>query len=57
MHRTVVAIPLFDTHATGFFPYDVAPTGRFLLNTIKEDAAANTSPMSLVLNWTTGLKR
>ena len=57
MHRKVVAIPLFDTHVTGFFPYDVAPDGRFLLNTVKEDAATNTSPITVVLNWTAGLKK
>jgi hypothetical protein len=51
------AIPLFETHVTGFFPYDVAADGRFLLNTVKEDAAANTSPITVVLNWTSGLKK
>jgi len=51
------AIPLFETHVTGFFPYDVAADGRFLLNTVKEDAAANTSPITIVLNWTSGLKK
>jgi hypothetical protein len=52
-----VPIPLFDTHARGFAPYDVAPGGRFLLNTIIEDASANTSPITVVLNWTAGLKK
>jgi hypothetical protein len=51
------AIPLFDTHVTGFFPYDVAADGRFLLNTAKEDAAATASPITVVLNWTAGLKK
>ena len=50
-------VPLFDTHGTGFAPYDVAPDGRFLLNTIIEDASANTSPITVVLNWTAGLKK
>lgn len=39
-----VAIPLFETHVTGFFTYNVAPDGWFPLNTGKKDAAANTSP-------------
>jgi eukaryotic-like serine/threonine-protein kinase len=52
-----VAIPLFETHVTSFVPYDVAADGRFLVNTVKEDAAANTSPITVVLNWTTGLKK
>ena len=51
------AIPLFETHVTGFIPYDVAADGRFLLNTVKEDAAANRSPITIVLNWTSGLKK
>jgi eukaryotic-like serine/threonine-protein kinase len=51
------AIPLFETHVTGFFPYDVAADGRFLLNTVKEDAAASASPITVVLNWTSGLKK
>jgi serine/threonine protein kinase len=51
------AIPLFETHVTGFFPYDVAPDGRFLLNTVMQDAAAVTSPITVVLNWTAGLKK
>ena len=52
-----IAIPLFETHVTGFTPYDVAPDGRFLINTVMENAAANTSPITVVLNWTTGLKK
>jgi serine/threonine protein kinase len=52
-----VAIPLFETHVTSFVPYDVAPDGRFLLNTVMQDAAANTSPITVVLNWTAGLKK
>jgi hypothetical protein len=52
-----VAVPLFETHARGFAPYDVAPDGRFLINTVMENAAANTSPITVVLNWTTGLKK
>jgi eukaryotic-like serine/threonine-protein kinase len=52
-----VAIPLFETHVTSFVPYDIAPDGRFLLNAVLQDAAANTSPITVVLNWTTGLKK
>ena len=31
-----VAVPLFETRVTGFAPYDVAPDGRFLVNTRPE---------------------
>ena len=50
-----VPIPLFETHATGYSPYDVAPDGRFLINTVRDNADA--SPINVVLNWTTGLKK
>jgi eukaryotic-like serine/threonine-protein kinase len=53
----VLAIPLFDTHVTGFVPYDVAPDGRFLLNTLLEDTTPNSSPIGVVLNWTAALKK
>jgi hypothetical protein len=49
-----VAIPLFDTHTIGYVPYDVAPDGRFLINTVMESA---TSTITVVLNWTAGLKK
>jgi hypothetical protein len=52
-----VAVPLFDTNVTGFFPYDVSPDGRFLLNTISEAAALTASPVTIVLNWQAGLRR
>jgi hypothetical protein len=53
------AIPLFETHLSGmvFAPYDVAPDGRFLINTAMEEAAVNGSPITVVLNWATGLKK
>jgi Tol biopolymer transport system component len=35
--------------------YEVAGDGRFLVNTLVEGAAS--SPISVVLNWTTGLKK
>jgi serine/threonine protein kinase len=50
-----LAIPLFDTHPIGFTPYDVAPDGRFLINTALESADAST--ITVVLNWTAGLKK
>jgi len=52
-----VAVSLFETHVTGFVPYDVAPDGRFLINTVMEDTSANSSPITVVLNWTAGLKK
>jgi hypothetical protein len=53
----VLAIPLFDTHVAGFVPYDVGPDGRFLLNTVLEDTTPNSSPITVVLNWTAALTR
>jgi eukaryotic-like serine/threonine-protein kinase len=52
-----VAVPLFETNLSGFFPYDVSGDGRFLLNTISEAAPPTASPVTIVLNWETGLKR
>ena len=52
-----VAVPLFDTRVTGFFPYDVSPDGRFLLYTPTEAEAPASSPVTIVLNWQAELKR
>ena len=52
-----VAVPLFDTNVTGFFPYDVSADGRFLLNAISEAASPTASPVTIVLNWQAGLRR
>ena len=35
--------------------YDVAPDGRFLMNVAADEAV--TSPITVVLNWTAGLKK
>ena len=34
--------------------YDVAPDGRFLINTVLDDAA---SPITLLMNWTPAAKK
>jgi Tol biopolymer transport system component len=52
-----VAVPLFETRTVGFFPYDVSPDGRFLLNTAAESEATQSSPITIVLNWQAELKR
>jgi eukaryotic-like serine/threonine-protein kinase len=52
-----VAVPLFDTNVTGFFPYDVSADGRFLLNAISEAASPTASPVTILLNWQAGLRR
>jgi Tol biopolymer transport system component len=47
-----VAVPLFELPLlAGFFPYDVAPDGRFLVNAVGEAASARASPLTVVLNW------
>ena len=55
-------VPLFPTRLAsgpGFAPgeaqYDVAPNGRFLLNTIVDESSA--SPITIMLNWTAALKK
>ncbi len=50
-------VPLFETNVTGFFPYDVAPDGRFLINTVADPATLPSSPITVVLNWEAGLKK
>jgi hypothetical protein len=57
MFEPGIAVPLFDTHAMSFKPYDVAPDGRFLINTAMEESADDTSPITVVLNWTAGLHK
>jgi eukaryotic-like serine/threonine-protein kinase len=49
--------PLFQTRTTGAFnEYDVAPDGqRFLINTLPEQTSS--APLTVVLNWTAGLKK
>lgn len=44
------AVALFDVRAAGFFPYDVSPDGRFLINTPVESDATE-MPITVVLNW------
>jgi Tol biopolymer transport system component len=53
-----VVKPLFGTRAPiGFrYPYDVSADGqRFLINTLPEQATS--APITVVVNWTAGLKR
>jgi eukaryotic-like serine/threonine-protein kinase len=52
-----VPVSLFETNVTAFNPYDVSPDGRFLLNTLSGSAAPTASPVTIVLNWQSGLKR
>ena len=51
------AVALFQTHPTGYVPYDVAADGRFLINTVTEAEAVDPSPITVVLNWTAGLRK
>jgi len=52
-----IAVPLFKTRAAGYFPYDVSPDGRFLVNTIVGEADERATPITVVLNWMSGLKQ
>jgi hypothetical protein len=47
---------LFDVPLiTGFFPYDVAPDGRFLFNVVPDTPKSSASPLTVVLNWQSAL--
>ncbi len=55
-------VPLFPTRLAsgpGFAPgeaqYEVAPDGRFLLNTVVDESSA--PPITITLNWTAALKK
>ena len=50
-----VPIPLFNTRVTGFMPFDVAPDGRFLINTLPADATSRSS-ITVVINWFASLE-
>jgi Tol biopolymer transport system component/tRNA A-37 threonylcarbamoyl transferase component Bud32 len=50
--------PLFETHAVTAFRYSYAVSAdgqRFLINTVPEQAAS--APITVVVNWTAGLKK
>ena len=52
MFEPGVAVPLFELPLlAGFFPYDVAPDGRFLVNAVTDLASAMAPPLTIVLNW------
>ena len=51
-----VPVALFKANTTGFVPYDVTADGRFLVNTLSESATVQ-SPITVVLNWQSGLKK
>jgi hypothetical protein len=51
-----VPVPLFATRVTGFMPYDVAPDGRVLINTMPADATPRSS-ITVVVNWFAGLEK
>jgi Tol biopolymer transport system component len=52
-----VALPLFETRVTSFFPYDVAADGRFLINTPSEAPTLIASPVTVVLNWQPSIRK
>jgi hypothetical protein len=50
--------PLFETHAVTAFRYSYAVSAdgqRFLINTVPEQTAS--APITVVVNWTVGLKK
>jgi hypothetical protein len=52
-----LATPLFHTHTAGFVPYDVAPDGRFLINTIADLDESDSPLITVVTNWWNILKK
>jgi hypothetical protein len=48
-------VPLFKTRLVGFWPYDVTSDDRFLVLTPAEEAAEESSPVTVILNWQAGL--
>jgi len=52
-----IPVPLFDVDVTGFVPYDVSADGRFLINTPIAASATASSPITVILNWTSLLKK
>ncbi|MEQ1886857.1 MAG: protein kinase [Bryobacteraceae bacterium] len=52
-----IATPLFRTRAAGYFPYDLAPDGRFLINTLPEPNAAVPTPITVFIHWASALSK
>ena len=53
-----IAVPLFELPVfVGFFPYDVAPDGRFLVSAVRDAATVRVSPLTVLVNWPATLKR
>jgi dipeptidyl aminopeptidase/acylaminoacyl peptidase len=53
-----VAAPLFDVRLSGTMSYDVTADGRFLVNSLSDDdSAAASSPIVVMTNWQTTVKK
>jgi Tol biopolymer transport system component len=52
-----IPVALFDVQVTGYFPYDVSPDGRFLINTAITSGQAATSSINVIVNWSSILRR
>jgi len=56
---THTLFPLFATRlatpSNAQYGYAVAPNGRFLMNVVGDESSA--SPITIVQNWTAGLKK
>ncbi|HSF15099.1 MAG TPA: hypothetical protein VLK65_06070 [Vicinamibacteria bacterium] len=50
------AVLFFSTRVTGFMPFDVAPDGRFLINTMPADATSRSS-ITVVVNLFASLEK
>jgi Tol biopolymer transport system component len=52
-----LATKLFDVRATGYVPFVVTPDGHFIINTLPDLSSLMSTPITVVLNWQTGLRR
>jgi len=50
-------VALFQTSLTGFFPYDVAAGGRFLINTVNTGETDEGLAITVILHWRELLKK
>jgi serine/threonine protein kinase len=52
-----IPVPLFEAKFSGYFPYDVSPDGRFLINMPLAQPQTAPSPINVILNWAENLKK
>jgi serine/threonine protein kinase len=51
------AVPLFDVNPSAFAPYDVTADGRFVVSSLLDQSTGGSTPITVILNWQSGLKK